>query len=117
MIAYHKGFYTSNNIKIVHWYLPKEVGELVVWYLWLVLPFVRQLAVTWCELDPGNPSTLSSPSAHRSPYLWAPDVGTGREWSSERLRKVLKRESESSISTQHPLNITNYRDIAIGISR
>jgi hypothetical protein len=90
---------------------------LVVWYLWLVLPFVRQLAVTWCQLNPSNPSASSSPSAHRSLYLWAPDVGTGREWSSERLREVLKRESESSIGAQHPLNIANYRDIAIGISR
>lgn len=115
--AYHKGFYASNDVKIVHQYLPREVGELVVWYLWLVLPFVRQLAVTWCQLDPGNLSTLSSPSAHRSLYLWAPDVGTGREWSSERLREVLKQESESSIGAQDPLNITNYHDIAIGISR
>jgi hypothetical protein len=115
--AYHKGFYASNDVKIVHRYLPREVGELVVWYLWLVLPFVRQLAVTWCQLNPSNPSASSSPSAHRSPYLWAPDVGTGREWSSERLREVLKRESESSIGAQHPLNIANYRDIAIGISR
>jgi hypothetical protein len=36
MTAYQKGFYTSNNIKIVHQYLSREVGELVVWYLWLV---------------------------------------------------------------------------------
>jgi hypothetical protein len=114
--AYHKGFYASNNVKIVHWYLPREVGELVVWYLWLVLPFVRQLAVTWCQLNPSNLSTSSSPSAHRSLYLWVPDVGTGREWSSEHLHKVLKQESKSSIGAQHPLNITNYRDIAISIS-
>jgi hypothetical protein len=117
MTAYYKGFYTSNNVKIVHQYLPREVGELVVWYLWLVLPFVRQLAVTWCQLDPSNLGTSSSPSTHWSLYLWAPDVSTGCEWSSKRLREVLKRESESSIGAQHPLNIANYRDIAIGISR
>jgi hypothetical protein len=79
MTAYHKGFYTSNDVKIVHQYLPREVGELVVWYLWLVLPFVRQLAVTWCQLNPSNLSASSSPSVHRSLYLWAPDVGTGCE--------------------------------------
>jgi hypothetical protein len=45
--AYHKGFYASNDVKIIRRYLPCEVGELVVWYLWLVLPFTRQLAVTW----------------------------------------------------------------------
>jgi hypothetical protein len=30
---------------------------------------------------------------------------------------VLKQESKSSISAQHPLNIANYRDITISISR
>lgn len=40
---YHKGFYASNDAKIIHRYLPHAVGELVVWYLWLVLPFVERL--------------------------------------------------------------------------
>ena len=40
---YHKGFYASNDTKVIHRYLPREVGELVVWYLWLVLPFVERL--------------------------------------------------------------------------
>lgn len=40
---YHKGFYASNDTKVIHRYLPQEVGELVVWYLWLVLPFVERL--------------------------------------------------------------------------
>jgi hypothetical protein len=30
---YYKGFYASNDTKIIHWYLPRKVGELVVWYL------------------------------------------------------------------------------------
>ena len=40
---YHKGFYASNDTKVIHRYLPREVGELVVHYLWLVLPFIRRL--------------------------------------------------------------------------
>ena len=36
---YHKGYNVSGDVKIIHQYLPREVGELVVWYLWLVLPF------------------------------------------------------------------------------
>jgi hypothetical protein len=40
---YHKGFYASNDAKIIHRYLLRAVGELVVWYLWLVLPFVERL--------------------------------------------------------------------------
>lgn len=38
--AYHKGFHASNDVKIIHRYVPREVGELVVWYMWLVMPFI-----------------------------------------------------------------------------
>lgn len=31
--AYHKGFYTSNNTKIIHQYIPQEIGELIIYYL------------------------------------------------------------------------------------
>jgi hypothetical protein len=31
--AYHKGFHISNNVKIIHQYMPREVGELVIWYI------------------------------------------------------------------------------------
>ncbi|KAA8651125.1 uncharacterized protein ATNIH1004_000003 [Aspergillus tanneri] len=43
--AYHKGFYASNDVKVVSRYIPREVGELIIWYLWLVLPFAQQLEV------------------------------------------------------------------------
>jgi hypothetical protein len=41
--AYHKGYRNSGSIKIIHRYLPKEVGLLLVYYLWLVLPFHEKL--------------------------------------------------------------------------
>jgi hypothetical protein len=37
--TYHKGYRSSGNIKIIHLYLPREVGELLVYYLWLIVPF------------------------------------------------------------------------------
>jgi hypothetical protein len=36
---YHKGYVMSGDIKIIHRYLLREVSELVVHYLWLVLLF------------------------------------------------------------------------------
>jgi hypothetical protein len=30
---YYKGYNVSSDVKIIHRYLPREVGELVVWYL------------------------------------------------------------------------------------
>jgi hypothetical protein len=31
--TYHKGYSTTRNTKIIHRYLPKEVGELLIYYL------------------------------------------------------------------------------------
>lgn len=39
--AYHKGYSMTGSTKIIHRYLPAEVSELVVYYLWLILPFAR----------------------------------------------------------------------------
>jgi hypothetical protein len=45
---YHKEYNLSRDVKIIHRYLPRKVGELVVWYMWLVLPFQQQLkALVW----------------------------------------------------------------------
>lgn len=41
--SYHKGYTYTGSTKIIHCYLPKEVSELVVYYLWMVLPFLREL--------------------------------------------------------------------------
>jgi superfamily II DNA helicase RecQ len=99
---YHKGYVTSGDIKIIHRYLPREVGELVVWYLWLVLPFQRQLeAMVW------EREAVSS-------HMWPADPN-GRKWTSERVRQVLKRETQ--IGLGQALTIHAYREIAIGISR
>src|SRR5690242_11379111 len=40
---YHKGYNINDSTKIIHRYLPTEVGELFVYYLWLVRPFIRQM--------------------------------------------------------------------------
>ena len=36
---YYKGYSVSSNVKIIYWYLPRKVGKLLVYYMWLVLPF------------------------------------------------------------------------------
>jgi len=37
--SYHKGYNITGSAKVIHRYLPREVSELLVYYLWLVLPF------------------------------------------------------------------------------
>jgi hypothetical protein len=39
MAGYYKGFLKTERLKVIHRFLPREVSVLVVYYLWLVLPF------------------------------------------------------------------------------
>ena len=43
--AYHKGYEFSEKTKLIQRFLPREVGELLVYYLWLVLPFWESIQV------------------------------------------------------------------------
>jgi superfamily II DNA helicase RecQ len=99
---YHKGFEVKGDVKIIHRYLPREVGELVVWYLWLVLPFVQRMqAMLWEQ------GTVSD-------HLWSADAD-GRKWTTERMKHELQRVSEAGLGQS--INIAAYRQIAIAISR
>ncbi|KAI9035075.1 uncharacterized protein KD926_004657 [Aspergillus affinis] len=88
--AYHKGFYASNDIKLIH--RPTAPGP-------------RQ--------PPRRPPPVT---AHTRALLWGPDPGTQRGWSSDRLREILKRETYERLGKQ-AINLHAYRDIVIGISR
>ena len=99
---YHKGYAVSGDVKIIHRYIPREVGELLVYYMWLVLPFQQRLeAMVW------EKEVISS-------HMWPADP-SGRKWTSDRLREALKRESRVGLGQE--LTIAAYREIAIGISR
>jgi superfamily II DNA helicase RecQ len=99
---YHKGYNVSGDVKIIHRYLPREVGEVMVWYMWLVLPFQQQLEALVCEKE-----AVSS-------HMWPADPN-GRKWTTDRLREALKRESRIAIGQEW--TFAGYREIAIGISR
>jgi hypothetical protein len=99
---YHKEYNLSRDVKIIHRYLPRRVGELVVWYMWLVLPFQQQLkALVW------EKEVVSS-------HMWPADPN-GRKWTTDRLCEALKRESRIAMSQEW--TFARYREMAIGISR
>ena len=101
--TYHKGYSASGNTKIIHRYLPREVGELLVYYLWLVQPFCKKL-----ELLVLRRKDLPSP------FLWAVP-GSLEPWNSSRLSRVLQRESKEALGVA--LNIQVYRHLAVAMSR
>jgi hypothetical protein len=100
--AYHKGYSISGSTKIIHRYLPNEVGEMLIYYLWLILPF-------WQHIE----RLTGSARVANSPFLWP--KGRTETWESAELSKVLSQEAQTHLQTS--LNITIYRHTAIAISR
>ena len=69
---YHKGFYASNDTKVIHRYLPREIGEMVVQYIWLVTLFIKMLEIYQRRYrEEGPPAACEE-------YLWSPDPQSRR---------------------------------------
>jgi superfamily II DNA helicase RecQ len=99
---YHKSYNITGTEKIIHRYLLEEVGDILLQYIWLVLP-LRQL------FD----KVVFQKEGIRSSFLWTSDWG-GRKWDGAGMREVLKRESDRVIGIK--LHKQAYRHIAIAIS-
>jgi hypothetical protein len=110
VIQYHKGYAMSGDIKIIHRYLPREVSELVVHYLWLVLPFHFAIEREHFWSTPENGEAPKPVSSH----LW-PVNHEGRKTTSAQMREAMKRYSREHLG--QTLTIQSYRKVAIAISR
>jgi superfamily II DNA helicase RecQ len=135
--AYHKNFQQSDQVKIIHRFMPPEVGELLVWYVWLVLPF-------WQSVQ-----GIIKQSTFRSAYIWADEITSRNaidqavdrdthlgsqyeiedaeragesamqpfregKWSSDRVRRIIQQHSERLLGCK--LSTSGWRQIAIAIS-
>lgn len=58
---YHKGYAITGTTKIIHRYLPKEVDELLLYYIWLIVPLLDQLSKL---------AKLPSFIRDITPYIW-----------------------------------------------
>jgi hypothetical protein len=106
--SYHKGYTCTGSTKIIHRYLPSEVSELFVFYVWLILPFVRKAGL----LQRKKKCPADALESH-SPFLWP--LSKDQAWLSARLSSVLRQESQDRFKT--PLGTATYRHIAIAMSR
>jgi hypothetical protein len=79
MTRYHKGYSSSQKMKVIHRYLPQEVGEIVVYYLWLVEPFVRQLQM------------MARDQEVFSTFMWEPEPE--EEYTEEEFEEEFEEES------------------------
>lgn len=102
---YHKGYSISGSTKIIHRYLPREIGELLVYYQWLVRPFQQRIAQ----------SIFHKPM---SDYLFEKSTRSSkhtRPMTSSDFRLIFRRETTLGLGIA--INPSEYRHIAIGIAR
>jgi superfamily II DNA helicase RecQ len=149
--SYHKGFSASQSEKCVHRFVPREVGELVVYYLWLIEPFVRILQgsrgqrtfspwmwepapeAEWgdeeeewvaddddddvvCPDVPEMPED-ASPEARSIQQRFTPPIARHCDgfWETNRIRRVMRRESEKRIGV--PIGTSDWRQAYPAIHR
>ncbi|KAJ5602286.1 hypothetical protein N7510_011820 [Penicillium lagena] len=98
--AYHKGYHMIGSTSLIHRYLPERASEILIYYLWLVHPFQRQLrTLAFQDIAP------------MSPFLWPEASG----FTSVRLSKALRRGFQECLHID--ITLADYRHVANAISR
>lgn len=103
---YHKGYSISGSTKIIHRYLPREIGELLVYYLWLIVPFLQRI------YQDQTPNRIFSSYLFQKISL---NKSRAIRLTSDDLRRITKRETQIGLGLV--INPSQYRHLAIGISR
>ena len=101
----------TNFGKNVYRYLPRPVGELLVYYLWIILPF-------W-QIVKGHKMSASWTSRHlfseETIFPMSRSVTSKDLWSTNALSEILKKMTRSSFGS--PLNTQKWRQMAIAFGR
>jgi len=90
--TYHKNYQQTGKIKIIHRYLPREVGELLFRYLWLVLPF-------WQAIE-----SVTQQADQLSPFIWSDAVE-----KKEKAKKETEGEMDSGRDEGYESAESNYK--------
>jgi hypothetical protein len=139
---YHKGIGQTRQAKVIHRYLPHDVGELLFYYLLMVLPF-------WQQLERASRDVQSEPS----PFIWEPiqeqawtgpqrkkqqqlpaaandsgesedehlpekpkpaaAAGRTEQWGTNQVRRAIERVSLHRLGTKLNLQIWRHNTVAI----
>lgn len=81
MTMYHKNAGSTGKSKVIHRYMPREVGELMVYYLWFAVPFWEKIE----HATTGEPVKTSA-------YIWEPELE--KAWARPQQKR--KRPNDSS---------------------
>jgi hypothetical protein len=111
--SYHKNYSVSSTTKLIHCYLPPEIGELLVYYVWLVVLFVEQLQILTplqglsaigLFLWPANLNMKASIKLKKGEQTWTwteqtDSLGVEEPWKSTQLGLVIKEEFKHGLKT------------------
>jgi superfamily II DNA helicase RecQ len=78
--TYHKNIGQTGKSKVIHRYLPREVGELVVYYLWFASPF-------WHQIN----GAVHGKAEEVSAYVWEPRPE--KSWQKPTRKRERNKES------------------------
>ena len=101
VMGYHKGFSRSERLKVIQRFLPREIGTLFVYYLWLVVRFWEELQVNVLGREELSPSLWATEDmlANEGGGDESDSDGYGSEASdtgdaqqSQRPRRVTKKQ-------------------------
>ncbi|MDN6160180.1 MAG: DEAD/DEAH box helicase, partial [Staphylococcus equorum] len=109
---YHKGYHANLKPKIVHRFLPREVGRLIVLYLWLVRPFEQYLVSREGQMFPDE--LLSHNKDMFGLDMW-PIEPNGQVWNTTRMSDLMKKTCNEHMNVS--LTVSAYRQMAVAISR
>ena len=131
--SYHKNYSVSSTTKLIHRYLPPEIVELLVYYVWLVVPFVEQLQILTplqglgaigSFLWPANLNMKASTKLKKGEQTWTrterteqteqtDSFGVEEPWKSTQLRLVIKEEFKHGLKTVASTPLWRHASIAI----
>ena len=128
--SYHKNYSVSSTTKLIHRYLPPEIGELLVYYVWLVVPLVEQLQILTplqglgaigSFLWPANLNMKASTKLKKGEQTWTrterteqtDSFGVEEPWKSTQLRLVIKEEFKHGLKTVASTPLWRHASIAI----
>lgn len=132
----HKGYTRSEQEKVIHRFLPREVAALLVYFLWLVLPFWEGLQANagvvtdfpptlWGmkeSLGPLEDDPASDDEGNEREVVQAGGagdegwkLGPGPFWTPDKMARILRRVSTAGCGKT--INISNWRHISIALAR
>jgi superfamily II DNA helicase RecQ len=106
---YHKGYNRDKSLKVIYRFLPRPIGSLLVWYLWLVRPF-------YALIQHKAPESMQKAHMSRatSSLLW-PGQNGEQFPTSVLLRQVIQRATEKWMGQS--INLSTMRHLIIAFGR